>query len=223
MKKIIVAIDGFSSTGKSSMARQLAKRLGYTFIDSGAMYRAITLYLLREQIDWQDHEQVAKALASIRLNFDAQNRIVLNNEVVADEIRTLQVSQLVSEVSAIEAVRIFAVAQQQAMGRQKGLVMDGRDIGTAVFPHAELKIYLTADRQVRVQRRYQELKQTNASISLEEVAENLAHRDHLDATRAISPLRQATDAVVIDNSNYTLEQTIQVAYDLALRCIETSG
>ena len=215
MNKIIIAIDGFSSTGKSSLARQLAARLGYVYVDSGAMYRAITLYFLDHGTDLGDAAAVSLALSQIRLAF-VQNQICLNGICAEPDIREMRISQKVSEVSAIEQVRHFAVAQQQKMGESKGLVMDGRDIGTAVFPDAELKIYLTADVAVRALRRYDEIRQSNPSVSLEEVAQNLRHRDQLDSSREISPLRIAQDAVIVDNTHMTFEETVDKVYALAM-------
>lgn len=214
MNKIIVAIDGFSSTGKSTLAKQLAKKLGYTYIDSGAMYRAITLFFIRHQILFNSKEYIEHALSDIHLNFQ-DNKICLNGEIVEAEIRSMEISNLVSEVAAIEEVRSFAVAQQQRMGIASGMVMDGRDIGTTVFPDADLKIFLTANEQVRVRRRYDELKIRNPRITLDEVRDNLLHRDHIDSTREISPLRKAIDAVELDNSNLTMDEQLDVAYQWA--------
>jgi len=212
MKKIIVAIDGFSSTGKSTLAKQLAKRLGYTYIDSGAMYRAITLYFLRHEIALTDKTQISNAIEKITLHFE-NNEICLNEENVEKEIRSMEISNLVSEVSALEAVRTFAVAQQQKIGKKKGLVMDGRDIGTTVFPHAELKIYLHADEKTRTQRRFDEMKVKNSLITLDEVRDNLKHRDLIDSTREISPLKKAADAIVLDNSELTMEEQLEISYN----------
>jgi cytidylate kinase len=212
MKKIIVAIDGFSSTGKSTLAKQLAKRLGYTYIDSGAMYRAITLYFLRNEIALTDKTQISNAIEKITLHFE-NNEICLNEENVEKEIRSMEISNLVSEVSALEAVRTFAVAQQQKIGKKKGLVMDGRDIGTTVFPHAELKIYLHADEKTRTQRRFDEMKVKNSLITLDEVRDNLKHRDLIDSTREISPLKKAADAIVLDNSELTMEEQLEISYN----------
>jgi cytidylate kinase len=211
MKKIIVAIDGFSSTGKSTLAKQLAKRLGYTYIDSGAMYRAITLYFLRHEIALTDKTQISNAIEKITLHFE-NNEICLNEENVEKEIRSMEISNLVSEVSALEAVRTFAVAQQQKIGKKKGLVMDGRDIGTTVFPHAELKIYLHANEKTRTQRRFDEMKVKNSLITLDEVRDNLKHRDLIDSTREISPLKKAADAIVLDNSELTMEEQLEISY-----------
>ncbi|MCB9287209.1 MAG: (d)CMP kinase [Lewinellaceae bacterium] len=215
MNKIIIAIDGYSSCGKSTLAKGMAARLGYMYIDSGAMYRAVTLFFLRHQISLQDEEQVRKALNEINISFNAQNHTILNGEDVESEIRRMSVSNYVSQVSAIPIVRRAMVRQQQAMGRGKGIVMDGRDIGTVVFPEAELKIFLTADPEIRVQRRFDELKNKGIKSSLEEVRQNLRHRDHIDSTREDSPLLQAPDAVVIDNSNMAREEQLEYALELA--------
>lgn len=212
---IIVAIDGYSSCGKSTLAKQLAALLGYNYIDSGAMYRAITLYFLRHHIDYSDHAAVARALENITLSFEfnkehQQSEMHLNGENVALSIREMAVADKVSEVAAIHEVRVFAVAQQQQMGRRKGIVMDGRDIGTVVFPDAELKVFMTADPAVRVLRRYDELLATNRNITLEEVKHNLELRDYIDSNREESPLRQADDAIVLDNSHLTREQQLEM-------------
>lgn len=212
MKKIIVAIDGFSSTGKSTLAKQLAKRLGYTYIDSGAMYRAITLYFLRYEIALTDKTQIKNAIEKITLHFE-NNEICLNDENVEKEIRSMEISNLVSEVSALEEVRTFAVAQQQKIGKKKGLVMDGRDIGTTVFPNAELKIYLHANEKTRTQRRFDEMKVKNSLITLDEVRDNLKHRDLIDSTREISPLKKADDAIVLDNSELTMEEQLEISFN----------
>lgn len=212
MKKIIITIDGWSSCGKSTLAKQLAKELGYIYVDSGAMYRAITLYFLRNHIDWTDKKEVKNALGNITLEFvynpkSQQSEILLNEENVEHIIRDLVIAEKVSEVAAIKEVRIFAVAQQQQMGKRKGIVMDGRDIGTVVFPKAELKIFMTADNAIRVERRFKELYEKNPNITIEEVKNNLEMRDYIDSHREVSPLRKADDAVILDNSNLTeLEQ-----------------
>ncbi|HMT96115.1 MAG TPA: (d)CMP kinase [Ferruginibacter sp.] len=218
-KKIIITIDGWSSCGKSTLAKQLAKALGYVYIDSGAMYRAITLYFLRKNTDWSDEKEVTEALNEIHLHFEynpksQQSEIYLNEENVEYLIRDLVVAEKVSEVATIAAVRSLAVAQQQRMGSHKGIVMDGRDIGTTVFPHAELKIFMTADLDVRVERRFKEMLTKNPNISIEEVALNLKSRDHIDSTREISPLRKADDAVVIDNTHLTEEEQLDIALKL---------
>lgn len=215
-KKITIAIDGWSSCGKSTLAKQLSKELGYIYIDSGAMYRAITLYFLRNHIDWTNEEEVVEALTNITIEFRSNNKtgdseIYLNEENVEYVIRDLVVAEKVSEVAAIKAVRSFAVAQQQKMGAKKGIVMDGRDIGTTVFPNAELKIFMTADNAVRVERRFKELYEKNPNITIEEVKANLEMRDYIDSHREVSPLRKADDAVVIDNTNLTQTQQLQKA------------
>ncbi len=216
MNKIVIAVDGLSSTGKSSMAKLLAKKLGYTFIDSGAMYRAIALYFIRHEVDLNSNEAVQLALSNIILTFNANNQMCLNGENVADAIRSVEVSNYVSPVATLEPVRTFAVAQQQAMGEAKGMVMDGRDIGTTVFPDAELKLFLMASEAVRCKRRFDELKVKEPNITLEAVRTNLLERDYIDTHREISPLRKADDAIELDNSFLTLEETIEAAYKLAL-------
>ena len=219
-KKIIIAIDGFSSCGKSTLAKAMAKALAYVFVDTGAMYRAIALYFLRNEIPFNNANAILNALAHIELRFkfnplSQKSDMYLNGENVEQEIRQMRVSQKVSEVASIPAVRDFAVAQQQAMGVDKGIVMDGRDIGTVVFPNAELKIFVTADPAVRLERRYQELLQTNPSILKEEVAANLQQRDLMDSTRAHSTLRQAEDALVLDNTTLNREQQFELAMQWA--------
>jgi cytidylate kinase len=215
-KKITIAIDGWSSCGKSTLAKQLSKELGYIYIDSGAMYRAITLYFLRNHIDWTNEEEVNEALTNITLEFKSNNKtgdseIYLNEENVEYVIRDLVVAEKVSEVAAIKAVRSFAVAQQQKMGAEKGIIMDGRDIGTTVFPNAELKIFMTADNAIRVERRFKELYEKNPNITVEEVKANLEMRDYIDSHREVSPLQKATDALVIDNTDLTQAQQLQIA------------
>jgi cytidylate kinase len=215
-KKITIAIDGWSSCGKSTLAKQLAKELNYIYIDSGAMYRAITLYFLRNHIDWTSEEEVNVALDDITLEFKPNNKtsdsdIYLNEENVEYVIRDLVVAEKVSEVAAIKAVRSFAVAQQQKMGEEKGIIMDGRDIGTTVFPNADLKIFMTADSAIRVERRFKELYEKNPNITIEEVKANLEMRDYIDSHREVSPLQKAVDAVVIDNSDLTQNQQLQIA------------
>ena len=219
--KIIIAIDGYSSCGKSTLAKSLAAKLAYVFIDTGAMYRAVALYFLRNNIDFDNEAQILKALGEINLNFvynarSLKSDMVLNGENVEAEIREMRVSEKVSEVAAIGAVRDFAVAQQQAMGAFKGIVMDGRDIGTVVFPTAELKIFVTADPAIRVERRFLELQNTNPAIRKEEIEANLKHRDLMDTTRERSPLKQAEDAIVLDNTNMTREEQFNLALSWAL-------
>ena len=225
MKKIIITLDGYSSCGKSTLAKQMAAHLNYVFIDSGAMYRAITLYFIRHRIDVTNSDAVIEALAHIHLAFILNEQtgradMYLNNENVEEEIRGLEVSNNVSQVAALEPVRIFSVAQQQLMGTQKGIVMDGRDIGTAVFPEAELKIFVTASPEVRVERRYQELVAKDPAITKAEIKANLEMRDHIDSTREFSPLKQAHDALVLDNSNLTRDEQLELALSWAKERIE---
>lgn len=213
-KHIVIAIDGYSSCGKSTLAKALAKKLHFVYVDSGAMYRAVALYFLRNHVDLHNHDQIAEALKNIHLNFhsrDYETHITLNEEEVSDEIRQMPVSDAVSAVSAIREVRKEMVKQQQRMGRLKNIVMDGRDIGTAVFPDATVKIFMTADPKIRAERRYNEIKAKNPDITLEDVFENLAHRDYQDTTREESPLVRAADAIVLDNTNLTPEQQLQFA------------
>jgi cytidylate kinase len=222
-KKIIIAIDGFSSCGKSTLAKAMAKALEYVFVDTGAMYRAIALYFLRNNIPFND-TAATEALQAIELRFkynsaSQKSDMFLNGENVEQEIRAMQVSQKVSEVATIPAVRAFAVAQQKAMGIDKGIVMDGRDIGTVVFPDAELKLFVTADPSIRLERRYQELLQTNPAILKEEVAANLQQRDLMDSTRTHSPLKQAEDAMVLDNTNLDKAQQFELAMQWAMEKI----
>jgi cytidylate kinase len=213
-RKITIAIDGYSSCGKSTLARQLAAKLGYRYIDSGAMYRAITLYFIREGINTQDHAAVEEALQSIHLSFEVNERtgeseIHLNEENVCQLIREMLVAEKVSEVAAIKEVRHFAVAQQKKMGKGKGIVMDGRDIGTVVFPDAELKIFMNADPAIRVMRRFEELYEQNQNVSLEDVRTNLQMRDYIDTNREESPLRRADDAILLDNTGLTREEQLE--------------
>jgi cytidylate kinase len=219
-QKIIIAIDGYSSCGKSTLAKAMAKNLEYVFIDTGAMYRAVALFFLRAGIDFDNTLDIAAALNKITLQFKynpatLQSDMYLNEENVEQEIREMRVSQKVSEVATIALVRDFAVAQQQAMGESKGIVMDGRDIGTVVFPKAELKIFVTASPDIRVQRRFLELSAKNSAITVEEIAENLQHRDLIDTTREHSPLKQAKDALVLDNSNMSREEQLTIALQWA--------
>jgi len=216
-KNLVVAIDGYSSCGKSTLAKALAKKLGFIYIDSGAMYRAVTLYFLRNKIDMNDHEVVKDALQHIELNFharDYQSHITLNGEEVSEEIRKMPVSEAVSPVSAIKEVRREMVKQQQRMGRSKNMVMDGRDIGTAVFPDAQVKFFMTADPKIRAERRYKEMvAKGDTDITLEEVFENLAHRDYADTTREESPLTRAEDAIILDNTELTEEDQLTFALE----------
>jgi len=215
-KKIIITIDGWSSCGKSTLAKQLAKELGYLYVDSGAMYRAITLFFLRNHIDWTDKKEVKKALKKISLEFIINpktqlSEIYLNDENVEYVIRDLVIAEKVSDVAAIKEVREFAVVQQRKMGAKKGIVMDGRDIGTVVFPKAELKIFMTADNAVRVERRFKELFDKNPNVTIEEVKNNLEMRDYTDSHRKVSPLKKAKDAFQLDNTYLTENQQYQKA------------
>ncbi|MBS1948633.1 MAG: (d)CMP kinase [Bacteroidetes bacterium] len=227
-KKIIITIDGWSSCGKSTLAKQMARELNYVYIDSGAMYRAITLYFLRNHIDWTRHKQVEEALKQIDLQFDynensLQSEIHLNQENVEYVIRDLVVAEKVSEVAAIKEVRAFAVEQQRKMGKPKGIVMDGRDIGTTVFPKAELKIFMTADTAVRIERRFKELFQKNPNTTIEEVRNNLEMRDYIDSHRDVSPLRKAEDALVLDNTNLTEKEQLDLAMKWAREKLGTGN
>lgn len=219
-KKIIIAIDGMSSCGKSTVARQLAKKLDYIYVDSGAMYRAITLYFLRNNVDITNVAQVKEALDEIDLDFrlngqSGQVEIFLNDENVEYLVREMIVAEKVSEVAALPDVRQYAVSQQQKMGNKKGVIMDGRDIGTVVFPDAELKIFMVADNTVRVERRFKELYQKNPNITIEEVTHNIEMRDYIDANREVSPLRKAKDAVEIDTTSLTPEEQLHKVLELA--------
>ena len=213
-KKIVIAIDGFSSCGKSTFAKAIAARLGYIFIDTGAMYRAVTLYALEQgaiRSGMVDEDAVEALLPQIEITFRfnpqrGASDIYVNGDLAEGRIRSIEVSNCVSGVSSIRAVREKLVAMQQRMGRDRGVVMDGRDIGTVVFPDAELKIFMTADAEVRAKRRYAELTAKGDEVTLEEIVENVISRDKADMTRAISPLRQAEDAVVLDNSYMSVEE-----------------
>ncbi len=215
-KKIIIAIDGYSSCGKSTVAKDVAKQLNYIFIDSGAMYRAVTLFSLRNGLIVNGEVNVPALTAkldSINLSFacnpvTSHNDIWLNSENIEQEIRQLPVAQHVSQIAAIAGVRRFLVSQQQEMGRSKGIVMDGRDIGTVVFPEAELKIFMTAEARIRAQRRFDEMAGKNEPVNFEEILANITERDHFDETRAESPLRKAADAIILDNSYMTREEQL---------------
>lgn len=220
--KIVVAVDGYSSCGKSTIAKQLAQYAGYTYVDTGAMYRAVALYMSRS-LDSLDHlqtltqEQLLTLLQQINISFihcsDSQH-VCLNGEDVEKQVRTLEVGNMASKVSAIPLVREFLVAQQQKMGEEKGIVMDGRDIGTVVFPDAELKLFMTASPEVRAQRRYQELIDKGETPVFEDVLRDVEQRDYRDTHRDISPLKQAPDAIVIDNSELTREQQMQKVIEI---------
>ncbi len=226
-KKITIAVDGFSSCGKSTLAKQLAAKLGYVYIDSGAMYRAVTLYALRNNMIVDEELDTKKLIASLddvkihfELNANGEPQTFLNGTNVEREIRKIYVSQWVSPVAAVPEVRHVMVAQQQKMGEAKGVVMDGRDIGTTVFPNAELKIFVTAEVDVRAQRRYDEMLSKGEPADMAEVKQNLQERDRIDQSRAESPLRKADDAVVLDNSHITREEQLQIAYDWAMERIK---
>lgn len=215
MKKVIITIDGYSSCGKSTLAKQLAGELDYVYIDSGAMYRAITLYFIQNRVDWNNTDEVNEALDNISLEFvynpiTNSSEMNLNGENVEHMIREMLVAEKVSEVAAVKEVREFAVAQQRQMGETRGIVMDGRDIGTTVFPHAELKIFMTADTAIRVERRFKELYAKNKNITLHEIKENLELRDYIDTNREISPLRKAEDAIILDNSQLNPDEQLRL-------------
>ena len=217
MKKITIAIDGFSSCGKSTMAKDLAREVGYIYIDSGAMYRAVTLYCLENNLfttDGIDTARLETLMSDIRISFQlnpetGRPMTYLNGVNVEDRIRTMEVSTRVSPVAALPFVREALVKLQQEMGKEKGIVMDGRDIGTAVFPDAELKIFVTASAEIRAQRRYDELKAKGEDASFEEILANVKERDYIDQNREVSPLRKADDALLLDNSNLTIEEQKQ--------------
>jgi cytidylate kinase len=220
MKDIIITLDGYSSCGKSTLAKQLANELNYVFIDSGAMYRAITLYFLRQHVDWSHEKEIHRALGEISLDFQynditGQSDMLLNDENVEALIRDMLVSEHVSEVAALKEVREFAVAQQQKMGEKKRIVMDGRDIGTTVFPNAEMKVFVVADPAIRVERRFKEMYAKNPNITIEEVKNNLEMRDYIDSNREFSPLRKADDAVELDNTKLTREEQLSVVLEWA--------
>lgn len=215
MKKIIVAIDGHSSCGKSTMAKDLAREVGYIYVDTGAMYRAVTLFAMRNNLfDAEGNintERLEQLLPEVKISFKldpetSRPMACLNGEVVEQEIRSLEVSQHVSPIAALPFVRAKLVEQQQAMGKEKGIVMDGRDIGTVVFPDAELKIFVTASAEIRAQRRYKELEAKGMPADFDDILKNVEERDYIDSHRATSPLRQADDALVLDNSHLTIEE-----------------
>ena len=218
MEKIIIAIDGFSSCGKSTMAKDLAHELGYIYVDTGAMYRCVALYALQHKLFLKDGEinipELEAAMPNINISFKLNKETgrpdtYLNNENVENKIRTMEVSSHVSSIAAIPFVREALVAQQQKMGKDKGIVMDGRDIGTVVFPNAELKIFVTASPEVRAQRRYDELMEKGMEADYNEILENVMRRDYLDSHRDVSPLRKADDAIELDNSNISIEEQKQ--------------
>ena len=228
MKKIIIAIDGYSSTGKSTVAKQLARALGYVYVDTGAMYRAVTLFAMRNQFigeDFFQKEKLIESLADVQLNFhfNAEKgfaEMYLNGENVEQEIRTMEVSNFVSQVATIPEVRKKQVQQQHELGKEKGIVMDGRDIGTVVFPNAELKLFMTASAQTRTQRRFEELQQKGENVTFDKVLQNVKSRDQIDTSRKDSPLIKAKDAVVIDNSEMSLDEQFEKILSLAKNSIE---
>ncbi|MBB6612346.1 (d)CMP kinase [Pontibacter sp. Tf4] len=226
MKKIVIALDGHSSCGKSTTAKQVAAELGYAYIDTGAMYRAVTLYFLDHHVSLTNPKEIKDALNNIEITFHynpktQRNETYLNGLNVEDEIRKMYISNQVSEVSVVPEVRRAMVAQQQKMGRRRGVVMDGRDIGTAVFPDAEVKIFMTADVDTRARRRQQELLVKNQLVNLDEIRENLQKRDHIDSTRAESPLRRAEDADLLDTSHMTIDEQVEfVMHKVASKLLE---
>ncbi|MFY0643720.1 MAG: (d)CMP kinase [Bacteroidia bacterium] len=218
--KINIAIDGHSSCGKGTLAKNLAKELGYTFIDSGAMYRAVTLYLLRHEISIQEVEEDPALLGNIKITFEYNPEreyfeTMLNGENVEGKIRGMEVSKLVSKVSSLAEVRTFLVAKQKEIGANKGVVMDGRDIGTVVFPDAELKIFMTASTDVRAKRRYEELQKKGIDVHFQEVLHNIKERDYLDSHRPLSPLKKAEDAITLDNTSMTKEEQARLSLQWA--------
>lgn len=221
MKRIIIAIDGYSACGKSTTAKELAKLLGYTYIDSGAMYRAVTLYFIKNHVSVTNEKEVQDALKNIHIDFrvnreTGQSDTYLNNVNVEEEIRKMYVSEEVSHVSKLQAVREAMVNQQRKLGKKKGVVMDGRDIGTVVFPEAELKVFMIADDYVRAGRRQAELLERDQLVGLDEIMHNLKKRDQIDTTREVGPLKKAVDAVTIDTSFITFEEQLEDILNLAL-------
>ena len=226
LHKIIIAVDGYASTGKSTLARQLAKAVNYTYVDTGAMYRAITLFFLQHKIDTKNTTAINNGLKKIDIAFISDTEgdkqlTQLNGKVVETEIRSMEVANFVSEVSAIKEVRVFLVAVQQKMGANKGIVMDGRDIGTVVFPKAELKLFITANVEERAKRRFYEMRELGITTTLEEVKTNLQSRDLKDTTRKHSPLKKADDAIEIDNTHLTVNDQLNKAVDLFKQKINT--
>ncbi|MFT7232292.1 MAG: cytidylate kinase [Cyclobacteriaceae bacterium] len=221
MNKINIAIDGYSGTGKSSTAKSVANALNYTYIDSGAMYRATTLFFLRKKVDWSDLNQIKLTLEELKLNF-LGSEIILNSEDVSDEIRSMKVNEAVSHVAAIKIVRLEMVRQQQQMGAKKGVVMDGRDIGTVVFPLAELKIFMIANAEVRALRRQSELSENGVVEELYVVKSNLLERDRIDSSRLESPLVKADDAIEMDTSNLSFDEQVRKIVEMAKTKINES-
>jgi len=228
MKQLVIAIDGYSSCGKSTTAKAVAADLHYAYVDTGAMYRAITLYLLEHQLEFDDMPGIEQALRGISISFrcnrrTGRNELFLNGVNREDDIRQMRISNSVSEVSVIPMVRHAMVAQQQRMGRKRGVVMDGRDIGTTVFPDAEVKIFMTADVELRAGRRQDELASTGEIVPLEAIIENLRKRDHLDSTRAESPLRRAPDAVLLDTTHITISEQVEFVLDKVSAALFAAG
>jgi len=230
MTKITIAIDGYSSTGKSTVAKQVAKHLGYVYVDSGAMYRAVTLFALNENLigdDFFNSEVLISKLSQVVISFKFNDKLgfaeaYLNGKNVEKEIRTLRVSSFVSQVAAVSEVRAEMVEQQQKMGKDKGVVMDGRDIGTVVFPKAELKIFMTASPEIRAQRRYNELISRGDKVDFDDVLQNVKERDYIDTHREDSPLMKAKDSIEIDNSNMTLEEQFAKILQLAEKVLSSN-
>lgn len=220
LRKIVVAIDGYSACGKSSTAKEVSKVLGYRYIDTGAMYRAVTLYFLEQHVALTNPKEVSKALDQIHITFKVNSKnkteTYLNGLSVENEIRTMRVSEMVSQVSAIKDVRVAMVDQQRRMGREKAIVMDGRDIGTVVFPQAELKLFMRADLLVRAFRRQKELLERDQLVDLDDVLENILERDRIDTTRAESPLRQADDAILIDTTHVSFDEQVDEVVRMAI-------
>jgi cytidylate kinase len=228
MKQLVIAIDGYSSCGKSTTAKAVAQLLHYAYVDTGAMYRAVTLYLLENQIAFDDMPGIEQALRNIHISFrrnrrTGRNELFLNGANREDDIRQMRISNSVSEVSVIPMVRHAMVAQQQQMGRKRGVVMDGRDIGTTVFPDAEVKIFMTAEVELRAKRRQEELAGKGEIVPLNEIIENLRKRDHLDSTRAESPLRRAPDAVLLDTTHITITEQVDFVLDRASSALFAAG
>ena len=220
LRKIVIALDGYSACGKSTTAKEVAAILGYRYIDSGAMYRAVTLYFLDHHVSLTNPKEITKALQQIKITFNVNAKNVtetfLNGLNVEKEIRKMRVSEIVSEVSTIKEVRAAMVEQQRRMGKDKAVVMDGRDIGTVVFPQAELKLFMTADILIRAIRRQRELLERKQLVDLDEVIDNILHRDKIDTTRAESPLRQAEDATVIDTTHIAIDEQVDEVVRMAL-------
>ena len=228
MKQLVIAIDGYSSCGKSTTAKAVATLLHYAYVDTGAMYRAVTLCLLESQIAFDDLPRIERALPEISIRFrrnrrTGRNELFLNGANREDDIRQMRISNAVSEVSVIPMVRHAMVAQQQQMGRKRGVVMDGRDIGTTVFPDAEVKIFMTAEIVLRARRRQEELAEKGETVALEDIVENLRKRDHLDSTRAESPLRRAADAVLLDTTHITITEQVDFVLDRVSSALFVAG